>query len=179
MSHTTESQIALNIAVMTVSDTRDEITDTSGHYLIKALTEAGHHLADKDIVKDDVYQMRAVVSQWIADDTIHAILVTGGTGFTERDSTPEAFAPLFDKSVDGFGELFRHISYGEIGNSTIQSRALAGLANNTVIFCMPGSTGACKTAWTGIIKDQLDSMHKPCNFAPHITIGKKCESREQ
>ncbi|CAM2754116.1 molybdenum cofactor biosynthesis protein B [Pseudoalteromonas distincta] len=179
MSQTTELQIALNIAVMTVSDTRDEITDTSGHYLMKALTDAGHHLADKDIVKDDVYQMRSVASKWIADDTIHAILVTGGTGFTERDSTPEAFTPLFDKSVDGFGELFRHISYGEIGNSTIQSRALAGLANNTVIFCMPGSTGACKTAWTGIIKDQLDSMHKPCNFAPHITIGKKCESREK
>ncbi|MBQ4832277.1 molybdenum cofactor biosynthesis protein B [Pseudoalteromonas sp. MMG010] len=179
MTHTTKDKTSLNIAVLTVSDTRNDETDSSGNYLVQALQGAGHTLADKSIVKDDVYQMRAVASQWIADNTIHAILVTGGTGFTERDSTPEAFAPLFDKSVDGFGELFRHISYGEIGNSTIQSRALAGLANNTVIFCMPGSTGACKTAWTGIIEDQLDSSHRPCNFAPHITIGKKCESREQ
>lgn len=173
----TTANSAVNIAVLTVSDTRDEQTDTSGHYLVQALQSAGHKLCDKKIVKDDVYQMRAVTSQWIADEQIQAILVTGGTGFTERDSTPEAMQPLFDKTVDGFGELFRHISYSEIGSSTIQSRALAGLANNTVIFCMPGSTGACKTAWTGIIEQQLNSTFKPCNFVPHISRGSRCKSR--
>jgi molybdenum cofactor biosynthesis protein B len=105
-----------------------------------------------------------VLSQWIADDAVQAILVTGGTGFSGRDSTPEAAAVLFDKTIDGFGELFRHLSYSDIGTSTVQSRALAGLANNTVIFCMPGSTGACRTAWEGIIAEQLDSRHRPCNF---------------
>ena len=122
--------------------------------------------------------MRTIVSQRIGDKEVQAILVTGGTGFTERDSTPEALTPLFDKSVEGFGELFRQISYQEIGSSTIQSRAIAGLANNTVIFCMPGSTGACKTAWTGIIKEQLDASHRPCNFVPHLKMAEKCDSRE-
>lgn len=176
MTNTTANSV-VNIAVLTVSDTRNENTDTSGHYLVQALQDAGHQLIDKKIVKDDVYQMRAIASQWIANETIQAILVTGGTGFTERDSTPEAMLPLFDKTVDGFGELFRHISYSEIGSSTIQSRALAGLANNTVIFCMPGSTGACKTAWTGIIEQQLNSTFKPCNFVPHISIGSRCATR--
>lgn len=180
MTNTTANttvNIATNIAVLTVSDTRDEQSDTSGQYLVQALQSDGHHLQDKVIVKDDIYQMRAVVSKWIADEQIQAVLVTGGTGFTERDSTPEAMLPLFDKTVDGFGELFRHISYSEIGSSTIQSRALAGLANNTVIFCMPGSTGACKTAWTGIIAEQLNSNFKPCNFVPHISRGSRCKSR--
>ncbi|MBE0458424.1 MAG: molybdenum cofactor biosynthesis protein B [Pseudoalteromonas prydzensis] len=176
MANTTDNSV-VNIAVLTVSDTRNENTDSSGHYLVQALQDAGHQLLDKKIVKDDVYQMRAIASQWIADETIQAILVTGGTGFTERDSTPEAMLPLFDKTVDGFGELFRHISYSEIGSSTIQSRALAGLANNTVIFCMPGSTGACKTAWTGIIEQQLSATFKPCNFVPHISVGSRCATR--
>ena len=154
---------SLKICVLTVSDSRNESTDTSGHYLQEALVAEGHQLADKQIVKDDIYQVRAVVSAWIADADVQCILVTGGTGFSGRDSTPEAISVLFDKQVEGFGELFRAQSYLNIGSSTIQSRALAGLANNTVIFCMPGSTGACKDAWA-IIREQLDSRHKPCNF---------------
>ena len=157
----------LNIAVLTVSDTRNESTDTSGGYLVETLKSTGHHLADKKIVIDDIYQMRAVVSDWIASTNVQAVLITGGTGFTKRDSTPEAMLPLFDKVVDGFGELFRHVSYQEIGTSTIQSRAVAGLANETIIFCMPGSTGACKTAW-GIIESQLDASHRPCNFVDQL-----------
>ncbi|MAY36640.1 MAG: molybdenum cofactor biosynthesis protein B [Spongiibacteraceae bacterium] len=156
--------LALNVAVLTVSDTRDESNDTSGDYLREAALAAGHVIADKGIVKDDVYQMRAVVSRWIADPGIDVVLTTGGTGFSGRDSTPEALSVLFDKQIEGFGELFRQISFQEIGSSTIQSRAVAGLANNTVIFCVPGSTGACRTAWEGIIREQLTSTHKPCNF---------------
>ncbi|TQV84701.1 molybdenum cofactor biosynthesis protein B [Exilibacterium tricleocarpae] len=155
---------ALNCAVLTVSDTRTETTDKSGALLAEALQEAGHRLAEKHIVKDDVYQIRAVVSRWIADPEVQAIVLTGGTGFAGRDSTPEAVAPLFDKEVVGFGELFRHISIEQIGNATVQSRALAGLANKTVIFALPGSTNACRTAWDGILRDQLDSRHQPCNF---------------
>jgi molybdenum cofactor biosynthesis protein B len=164
---------ALSIAVLTVSDTRNETTDTSGHYLVEALQAAGHQLADKVIVRDDIYQIRAVISRWIADQNIQAILITGGTGFTLRDSTPEAVSPLFDKTIDGFGELFRAVSFQEIGSSTVQSRAIAGLANNTVIFCVPGSTGACKTAWTQIIQSQLDSQHKPCNFVGVLITREK------
>lgn len=158
------SQSALQIAVLTVSDTRDESNDTSGQYLVEALRAAGHEMGDKRIVKDDIYDIRAVVSRWIADETIQAVLVTGGTGFSGRDSTPEAVSVLFDKHIEGFGELFRAISYEEIGSSTVQSRALAGLANDTVIFCMPGSTNACRTAWEKILLEQLDATHKPCNF---------------
>ncbi|MCB5162038.1 molybdenum cofactor biosynthesis protein B [Marinomonas algarum] len=154
----------LNISVLTVSDTRSLTEDTSGEALIALLTQAGHTLSERKLVKDDVYQMRAVVSNWIASDTTNVVLITGGTGFYSRDSTPEAMTPLFDKSIEGFGELFRHISYQEIGTSTIQSRAVAGLANQTLIFCLPGSTGACKTAWHGILKEQLDASHRPCNF---------------
>lgn len=154
----------INIAVLTVSDTRDESSDTSGQYLVDSLQQAGHSLADRRIVIDDVYRIRAIVSQWIADPAIQAILITGGTGFTGRDSTPEAVAVLFDKTVEGFGELFRQLSFQDIGTSTVQSRALAGLANETVIFCLPGSTGACRTGWEGIIREQLDSRHRPCNF---------------
>jgi molybdenum cofactor biosynthesis protein B len=155
---------ALEIAVLTVSDTRGESEDTSGRYLVEALEAGGHRLADKRIVRDDIYQIRAVVSAWIADTGVEVVLVTGGTGFSGRDSTPEAVAPLFDKAIEGFGEVFRYKSLEEIGSSTVQSRALGGFANNTVIFCMPGSTGACRTAWEGVIREQLDSTHRPCNF---------------
>lgn len=155
---------ALNVAVLTVSDTRTRETDTSGAFLEEALVAAGHTVADRQIVIDDVYQLRAIVSQWIADPKVEVVLTTGGTGFSGRDSTPEALSPLFDKAIDGFGEIFRALSLEEIGSSTVQSRALAGMANGTVIFCMPGSTGACRTAWEGVLKDQLDSEHQPCNF---------------
>ena len=154
----------LGVAVLTVSDTRSEDNDTSGQYLVESLKQEGHQLIDKQIVIDDIYKIRAVASQWIANASVQAILVTGGTGFTGRDSTPEAISVLFDKTVEGFGELFRYLSYDEIGTSTVQSRALAGLANETVIFCMPGSTGACQTAWGKIIREQLDSSYRPCNF---------------
>lgn len=155
---------ALKVAVLTVSDTRTLETDTSGAFLVEALQEAGHEVVNRDIVIDDVYQLRAVVSGWIADPGVEVVLTTGGTGFSGRDSTPEALAPLFDKRIEGFGEVFRALSFEEIGSSTVQSRALAGMANGTVIFCMPGSTGACRTAWEGVLRDQLDSDHRPCNF---------------
>ncbi len=160
--------VALNVAVLTVSDTRDARSDTSGQLLVEKLAEAGHQLHEKRIVKDDIYQIRAVLSAWIADAAVQAVIVTGGTGFSGRDSTPEAVAVLFDKEIDGFGEVFRHFSLAEIGTSTLQSRALAGLANNTVIFCVPGSTNACRTAWDRIIGEQLDNRHRPCNFVPHL-----------
>ncbi len=160
----------LQLAVLTVSDTRTEEDDTSGHYLVEALQAAGHGLAAKAIVVDDIYRIRAVLSHWIAEESIDAVLVTGGTGFSGRDSTPEAVRPLFDKDIDGFGEIFRALSYDEIGSSTVQSRAVAGFANDTVIFCMPGSTGACKTAWNGLIREQLDSSHRPCNFVGVLNV---------
>ena len=163
--------IPLNVAVLTVSDTRTPETDTSGQYLADKIAGIGHRLAAKEIVVDDVYLIRAAVSNWIAAEDIHAIITTGGTGFTGRDSTPEALTPLFDKTIDGFGELFRHLSLADIGTSTVQSRAVAGMANKTVIFCLPGSTGACSTAWEGILKEQLDSRHGPCNFVPHTNAG--------
>ena len=154
----------LNVAVLTVSDSHTHETDTSGHFLEESLLVSGHHLADRAIVIDDIYQIRSRLSSWIADRAVHAVLVTGGTGFSGRDSTPEAVLPLFDKTIDGFGESFRALSLDEIGSSTVQSRAIAGLANRTAIFCMPGSTGACRTAWDGLIKNQLDEAHQPCNF---------------
>ena len=158
----------LNIAVLTVSDTRQLDTDTSGQYLVDALTAAGHHLVDRQIVKDDIYQLRAVVSAWVARSDVQVVLTTGGTGFSGRDSTPEALSVLFDKQIEGFGEMFRHYSLLEIGTSTIQSRALAGMANRTLIFCVPGSTGACKTAWLNIWDPQLNAATKPCNFVAHL-----------
>lgn len=161
--------VPLNIAVLTVSDTRNEKTDTSGAFLCKALLDAGHKIADKRIVIDDIYLLRAQVSDWIASANVHGILVTGGTGFTSRDSTPEALSVLFDKHIEGFGELFRAQSFLDIGTSTIQSRAFAGIANFTVIFCCPGSTGACRTAWD-IIQPQLDASHKPCNFVGQTVV---------
>ena len=161
----------LNIAVLTVSDTRNLETDKSGAYFISEIETNGHNLAGRKIVKDDIYQIRAKLSEWIVEETIHVVLITGGTGFYSRDSTPEAVQPLFDKQMEGFGELFRQLSFDEIGSSTIQSRAIGGFANNTVIFCVPGSTGACKTAWINIIQKQLDSEFKPCNFVKLITKG--------
>jgi len=159
----------LAIAVLTISDSRTPDNDTSGDLLVERLTGDGHLLASRDLIPDNVYQIRATVSNWIADDTTDVVLTTGGTGFTGRDSTPEALLPLFDKTIEGFGELFRQISYGEIGSSTIQSRALAGLANATLIFAVPGSTNACATAWDRILQNQLDSTFKPCNFAELIS----------
>jgi molybdenum cofactor biosynthesis protein B len=158
----------LSIAVLTVSDTRTLETDTSGQFLCDALVHAGHHLADRQIAKDDIYQLRSIVSQWIADPKVQVVITTGGTGFSGRDSTPEALSVLFDKQIEGFGELFRHYSLHEIGTSTLQSRALGGMANKTLIFCVPGSTGACRTAWTEILGPQLDSQTKPCNFVAHL-----------
>ena len=167
MGHTTgnEEFLPLNIAVLTVSDSRTEETDKSGAYLRDALIEAGHNFVDKKIVPDDIYQMRAAFSHWIADAGVQVIISTGGTGVTGRDSTPEAVAPLLDKQVEGFGELYRSVSFEEIGASTLQSRTLAGLANGTFIFCVPGSSGACRIAWTKIMLPQLDIRTRPCNFA--------------
>lgn len=174
MSRATDSTAqALGVAVLTVSDTRSLDDDTSGQYLVDALAAEGHRNTARQIVRDDIYQVRAVLSAWIAADDVDAILVTGGTGFSGRDSTPEAVRPLFDKEVDGFGEVFRALSFDEIGSSTIQSRAIAGLANDTVIFCMPGSTGACRTAWEGLIREQLDSTHRPCNFVGVLKARKQ------
>ena len=158
----------LSISILTVSDTRDADTDTSGNFLAKSVTTAGHNLIEKVIAKDDVFQIRAIISSWIADSGVNAIITTGGTGFYPRDVTPEAISPLFDKPIEGFGELFRAISYEEIGTSTIQSRAFGGMANNTCIFCLPGSQNACKTGWNKIISEQLDSRTKPCNFVGHL-----------
>ncbi len=154
----------LTIAIMTVSDTRTEATDKSGDTLVKLLTGAGHLLAEKRIVPDDIYRIRAAASQWIADSAINAIITTGGTGITGRDSTPEAVKVLLDKDIEGFGEVFRAVSYEEIGTSTIQSRAMAGVANATFIFCLPGSTGACRTGWGKLISHQLDYRTRPCNL---------------
>ena len=160
----------LNIAVLTVSDTRDTSNDTSGQWLVDACETAGHRLIDRTLCKDDIYQIRAIVSAWIADSKVQVVLITGGTGFAGRDSTPEAVTPLLDKTIVGFGEVFRQISYQDIGTSTIQSRAFAGLANRSLVFCMPGSTGACKTAWQDIIAAQIDSRTKPCNFYQQIRL---------
>ncbi len=154
----------LAIAVLTVSDTRTAETDTSGQSLVDSLTTAGHTLVEKLILTDDKYRVRAQVAAWIARDDVQVILTTGGTGLTTRDVTPEAVTPLFDKEIEGFGEVFRAVSLQEIGTSTIQSRALGGIANGTLIFCLPGSTGACRTGWDKIIKFQLDINNRPCNF---------------
>ncbi|GAP66705.1 molybdenum cofactor biosynthesis protein B [Mizugakiibacter sediminis] len=157
--------VPLNLCVLTVSDTRTPDTDASGDFLVLALGEAGHALHDREIVRDDIYAIRAIVSRWIADPKAHGILVTGGTGFTGRDATPEAIRPLLDKEMPGFGEMFRALSFEEIGTSTMQSRAFAGLANGTFVFCLPGSTSACRTAWDKLLKAQLDARTKPCNLA--------------
>ena len=160
--------IAINIALLTISDTRTQDNDTSGKVLREKVTQAGHKVVEQQIVPDDIYQIRAIISQWIADSNIEAIITTGGTGLTGRDGTPEAVSVLFDKEIEGFGELFRQISYRDIKTSTIQSRAIAGVANGTFIFSLPGSSGACRTAWDEILLDQLDARHKPCNFVDLI-----------
>lgn len=157
--------IPLSICVLTVSDSRSLETDSSGDYLVEALTTEGHHVAERALLPDDRYAMRALVSKWIADTAIDGVIVTGGTGFTGRDSTPEALLPLLDKEMPGFGELFRAISFDEIGTSSLQSRAFAGLANATFIFALPGSTSACRTAWEKIVRQQLDARTRPCNLA--------------
>ncbi|MCQ4324529.1 molybdenum cofactor biosynthesis protein B [Stutzerimonas stutzeri] len=178
MSHLADQVfVPLNIAVLTVSDTRTLETDTSGQLLVDRLDAAGHWLAARVLLKDDLYRIRAQVASWIADDAVQVILVTGGTGFTGRDSTPEAVSCLLDKQVDGFGELFRQISVADIGTSTVQSRALAGLANATLVCCLPGSTNACRTAWDGILAEQLDARHRPCNFVAHLKAGRACGTR--
>lgn len=155
----------LTIAVLVVSDTRTEQTDKSGRLLVERLQAAGHRLHQKLIVPDDVYRIRAVVSAWCVEPGIDAILATGGTGLTGRDGTPEAVAVLFDKQIEGFGEIFRLISFEEIGTSSLQSRAIAGVTNGKFIFCLPGSASACATAWDRIIQAQLDSRTRPCNLA--------------
>ena len=157
--------IPLHLCVLTVSDTRTHADDKSGDYLVAALQQEGHHLDERAILRDDRYQLRALVSKWIADAKVDGVLITGGTGFTGRDSTPEALLPLLDKEMPGFGELFRAISVDEIGTSALQSRAFAGLANGTFLFCLPGSTSACRTGWEKIIRAQLDARTTPCNLA--------------
>ena len=156
--------IPLAIAVLTVSDSRSDDTDKSGKLLVDRLTSAGHWCAEKLIVPDDVYRIRAAVSRWIADPDVQAVITTGGTGITGRDGTPEAVLPLLDKVIDGFGEIFRSISFAQIKTSTIQSRAIAGVANGTYVFCVPGSSGACATAWDEVIAAQLDYRTRPCNL---------------
>ena len=164
MSAATEF-VPLSLCVLTVSDSRTPGNDTSGDYLVDALRADAHHLHARALLPDDKYRLRAQVSTWIADASVDGILVTGGTGFTGRDSTPEALLPLLDKQMPGFGELFRAISFEDIGTSSLQSRAFAGLANGTFVFALPGSTSACRTAWDGIIRAQLDARTRPCNLA--------------
>jgi molybdenum cofactor biosynthesis protein B len=164
----------LSIAVATVSDSRTAADDSSGDLLCGKLQSAGHAVAERVICADDRYQLRALFSRWIADPEVRVVISTGGTGITGRDTTPEAVTPLFDKAIDGFGELFRQVSYQEIGASTVQSRAVAGIANGTLLFCLPGSSGACRTAWDGILGPQLDSRTRPCNFAQLIARFLEC-----
>ena len=156
--------IALDLALLTISDTRTASDDKSGATLRELVTAAGHRVAEQTIVPDDIYAIRAIVSRWIADPDVRAVITTGGTGLTGRDGTPEAVTPLLDKTIDGFGEMFRVISYDIIGTSTLQSRTIAGVANGTFIFCLPGSSGACKDGWSKLISHQLDYRTRPCNL---------------
>jgi molybdenum cofactor biosynthesis protein B len=156
--------VPLSIAVLTVSDTRDPASDKSGTLLRERIEGAGHNLAARALVKDDIKAIRAQVKAWIKDKKIDVVITTGGTGFTGRDVTPEAVEPLFEKRMDGFSIAFHQVSFGKIGSSTIQSRATAGTANSTFIFCLPGSPGACRDAWDEILVHQLDLRHRPCNF---------------
>ena len=158
----------LDVAVLTVSDSRSREEDSSGDYLAAALQAAGHRLAERALLPNDRYALRALVSRWIAEPGVQVVLVNGGTGFGPGNEVPEAVRVLFDREIDGFGELFRQLSYQEIGGSALQSRALAGLANGTLICCLPGSPGACMTGWSGIIRDQLDARQRPCNMVPHL-----------
>ncbi|MBB3190383.1 molybdenum cofactor biosynthesis protein B [Halomonas cerina] len=171
--------VPLGIAVLTVSDTRGLNEDGSGDLLGERLAAAGHALRERQVVPDDVYRIRAVVSAWVVRDDIQVVLVNGGTGFTPRDTTPEALMPLFDKAIDGYGELFRHLSLESIGTSTVQSRAVAGLIDRTLVFAMPGSPKACATAWDGILAAQLDARTRPCNFvAMVLPEAERCDSRQ-
>lgn len=162
--------VPLNIAVLTVSDTRTVENDTSGALLASRSVDMGHRLIARVLLKDDVYKIRAQVATWIADEQVQVVLITGGTGFSGRDSTPEAVECLLERRVDGFGELFRALSILDVGASTVQSRALAGLSNHTLVCCLPGSTGACRTAWEGILAEQLDARYRPCNFVKHLRL---------
>jgi molybdenum cofactor biosynthesis protein B len=165
--NTQRAAVSLNCAVLTVSDTRSAENDTSGDYLAESLRAAGHRCTQRAISRGNPYELRKVISDWIADDSIQVILTNGGTGFGRNKSTVSAITPLLDQVITGFGELFRHLSFLEVGSSTLQSDALAGAANDTLVFCMPGSTNACKLAWERIIREQLDSTHRPCNFGTH------------
>ena len=184
MTHLAQTTFhSLRIAVLTVSDTRTFDTDTSGQTLIDLLEAGGHALVERGLVKDDIYQIRARLSHWIADPLVQVVLITGGPGFTARDNTPQAVAPLLDKQVEGFGELFRQVSLAEIGTSSLQSRALAGISNGVLVCCLPGSPNACRTAWEKILVEQLDSRTRPCNFVPHLKtlpeqVGASCGSRQ-
>lgn len=174
------SFIPVNIAVLTVSDTRTPKEDRSGQALEKMLTEGGHKLAERTIVKDDVEAIRKIVQGWIDDADVDVVLTTGGTGFTGRDVTPEAVRPLFEKEIEGFSTIFHMQSYEKVGTSTIQSRACGGVAKGTYIFCVPGSPGACKDAWEGILKYQLDNRHRPCNFVeimPRLLEHEKADAK--
>jgi molybdenum cofactor biosynthesis protein B len=171
-NNTNREFLPLNIAILTVSDSRTEATDTSGALLCERLSDAGHKLADKQIKPDDIYAIRATVSAWITRPDVQVVITTGGTGVTGRDGTPEAITPLLDKIIDGFGEMFRSLSWPDIGTSSLQSRCIAGVANGTYIFCLPGSTGACATGWDELIVTQLDYRTRPCNLAellPRLT----------
>jgi len=172
--------IPVRIAVLTVSDTRTEKTDKSGALLASMIEEAGHEVAEHAIVEDDAKGIRKQVKQWINDPEVDVVITTGGTGFTGRDVTPEAVKPLFEKEIDGFSALFHMLSYQKVGTSTVQSRACGGLAGSTYIFCVPGSPGACKDAWYGILKDQLDNRHRPCSFIdimPRLQETKKAKAK--
>ena len=164
MAATERDFIPVSIAVLTVSDSRTEANDKSGNLLVSRLKDAGHTLSEKTIVRDNIFEVRAVVSRWIADPDVQVVLTTGGTGVTGFDGTPEAITPLLEKTLDGFGEVFRVISYEEIGTSTLQSRAVAGVANGTYVFCLPGSSGACATGWDKLLQFQLDYRTRPCNL---------------
>jgi molybdenum cofactor biosynthesis protein B len=156
--------IPVRIAVLTVSDTRTKKTDKSGPLLVSMIKEAGHEVAEHEVVEDDVKAIRKKVKGWIKDPEVDVVVTTGGTGFTGRDVTPEAIRPLFEKEIDGFSALFHMLSYQKVGTSTVQSRACGGLAKGTYIFCVPGSPGACEDAWHGILRQQLDNRHRPCSF---------------
>ncbi|TDQ63915.1 molybdenum cofactor biosynthesis protein B [Maritalea mobilis] len=160
--------IPLHITILAVSDTRTLENDDSGALLKSMIEESGHKVLDRQIVKDDVQAIRGVVEPWLADENIDVVITTGGTGFAKRDVTPEALEPLFDKRIDGFSVLFHQYSAAQIGTSTLQSRATAGLTRDTLVFCLPGSKGACRDGWQGVINYQLDSRHKPCNFIDNI-----------
>ncbi len=170
--------LPLRIAVLTMSDTRSAADDKSGNLLVELITLAGHEIAARALVEDDIAKIRSQVEAWIGDETIDCVITTGGTGFTGRDVTPEAIRPLFEKDIEGFAILFHTQSFQKVGTSTIQSRACAGVAKGTYIFCLPGSPGACRDGWDGILKFQLDSRHRPCNFVEIMPrLGEGCADK--